>query len=217
MAGSLAIRILTLGALGNLHARKLAGMLLDIGDRRASHIGSDGVKALGALGIVLNVAQHRDIGHAEHIGEMVHQHGIVGQVAIGDDGKRGAVLHERHAVAVQDASAHGRRGDGAGLIALGLLVVIVRRDHLHAPQLNGKRGKHRAHARGEDGETALKGGRGGIALALGGSRGRSMLRVVGKTGITAAHDDERDHNGHDQHDTGDDDRKLGRHLWASPI
>ena len=148
---------------------------------------------------------------------MMHQHGIVGQVAIGDDGKRGAVLHERHAVAVEDASAHGRRGDGTGLVALGLLVVIVRRDHLHAPQLDGKRGKHRAHTGREDREAALKCRRGGIALALSGSRGGSMLRIVGKTGITAAHDDKRDHNGHDQHDTGDDDRQLGRHLWASPI
>ena len=43
VAGGLAIRILTLGALGDLHARKLTGMLLDIGDRGASHIGGDGV------------------------------------------------------------------------------------------------------------------------------------------------------------------------------
>jgi len=121
-------------------------------------------------------------------------------------------LHKCHAIAIKDSPAHSRRGDGTGLVALGLLVVVVRRDHLHAPQLDGERGKHRAHAGGEDGEATLEGGRGGIALALGGARGRSMLRVVGKTGIAAAHDDQRDHNSHDQHDTGDDNRHLGRHL-----
>ena len=126
-------------------------------------------------------------------------------------------MHKCHAIAIKDSPAHSRRGDGTGLIALGLLVVVVRRDHLHAPQLDGERGKHRAHAGGEDGEATLEGGRGGIALALGGARGRSMLRIVGKTGIAAAHDDQRDHNGHDQHDTGDDNRHLGRHLRASPI
>ena len=113
-------------------------------------------------------------------------------------------MHKCHAIAIKDSSAHSRRSDSTGLVALGLLVVVVRRDHLHAPQLNGERGKHRAHAGGEDGEATLEGGRGGIALALGGARGRSMLCVVGKTGIAAAHDDQRD--------TGDDNRHLGRHL-----
>ena len=126
-------------------------------------------------------------------------------------------MHKCHAIAIKDSPAHGRRGDGTGLVALGLLVVVVRRNHLHTPQLDGERGKHRAHAGGEDGEATLEGGRGGIALALSGARGRSMLRIVGKTGIAAAHDDQRDHNGHDQHDTGDDNRHLGRHLQASPI
>ena len=108
--------------------------------------------------------------------------------------------------------------DGSGqAITIGLLLVIVRRDHLHAPQLDGKCRKHRAHTRGEDGKAALKGGRRGIALALGGARGRSMLRIVGKTGIATTHDDQRDHDGHNQHDTGDNNRQLGRHLRASPI
>ena len=126
-------------------------------------------------------------------------------------------MHQRDAVAVQDAATNGRRGNGTGLIALGLLVVVVGRDHLHAPQLNGKRGKHRTHARGEDGKAALEGRSGRIALALGGARGRSVLRVVGKAGVAAAHDDQRDHDGHNQHDTGDNNRQLGRHLRASPI
>ena len=217
VTGRLAIRVLALGALGNLHARELAGMLLDIGNRGAAHVRRDGMQALSALGIVLDIAQHRNIGHTEHIGKMVHQHGVIGQVAIGDDGKRGTVLHKCHAIAIKDSPAHSRRGDGTGLVVLGLLVVVARRDHLHTPQLDGERGKHRAHAGGEDGEATLEGGRGGIALALGGARGRSMLRIVGKTGIAAAHDDQRDHNGHDQHDTGDDNRHLGRHLRASPI
>lgn len=90
------------------------------------------------------------------------------------------VLDKRHAIAVEDAAAHSGCGNGARLIAISLLFVIVRRDHLHAPQLDGKRREHRAHTRGEDGEAALKGGRRGIALALGGARGRPMLRIVGK-------------------------------------
>ena len=217
MASGLAVRVLALGALGNLHAGKLTSVLLNIGNRGTTDVGGNGMKALGALRIVLNVAQNRDVGHAEHIREVMHQHGVVGKVAIGDDGKRGAILNKRYAVAVENATAHGRRGDGAGLVALGLFIVIVRRDHLHTPQLDGKRGKHRAHTRGEDGEAPLKRRRGRIALALGGARSRSVLRVIGKTGIAAAHNNQRDNNGHDQHDTGDDDRYLGRHLWASPI
>ena len=217
MAGGLAIRVLALGALGDLHAGKLTGVLLNVGDSRAAHVSRDRMQALRAFGIVLDVAQHRDIRHAEHVGKMTHQYLVVGKVAIGDDGERGAVLHQRDAVAVQDAATNGRRGNGTGLIALGLLVVVVRRDHLHAPQLNGKRGKHRTHARGEDGKAALEGRSGRIALALGGTRGRSVLRVVGKAGVAAAHDDQRDHNGHDQHDASDNNRQLGRHLQTSPI
>ena len=48
-----------------------------------------------------------------------------------------------------------------------------------------------------DGKAAHKGGR-AIALALGGARGRSMLRIVGETGIATTHDDQRDHDGHNQ-------------------
>ena len=217
VAGGLAIRILTLGALGNLHARELAGVLLNIGDGGATHVRGNGMQTLRALGIVLDIAKHRYIGHAQHVREVTHQHLVIGKVAIGHDGKRGTVLHQSHAVAIEDTPAHGRRGNGTGLIALGLLVVVVRRDHLHTPQLNGKRGKHRAHTGGEDGEATLKGRRRRIALALGGARGGSMLRIKGKTGITATHDDQRDRNSHDQHDTGDNNRHLGRHVRASPI
>ena len=217
MAGGLAIRVLALGALGDLHAGKLTCVLLNVGDSRAAHVSRDGMQTLRAFGIVLDVAQYRDIRHAEHVSKMTHQHLVAGKVAIGDDSERGTVLYQRDAVAVQDAATHGGRGNGTGLIALCLLVIVVRRDHLHAPQLNGKCGKHRTHARGEDGKAALKGRSGRIALALGGARGRSVLRVVGKAGVAAAHNDQRDHNGHDQHDTGDNDRHLGRHLQASPI
>ena len=83
----LAVRVLALGALGNLHARELAGMFLDIGNRGAAHVRRDGMQALSALGIVLDIAQHRDVGHTEHVGKMAHQHGVIGQVAIGNDGK----------------------------------------------------------------------------------------------------------------------------------
>ena len=192
-------------------------MLLNIGDGGATHIRGNGVQALRAFGIVLDIAKHRNVGHAQHVRKMTHQHLVVGKVAIGHDGKRGAVLHQSHAVAIEDTSTHGRRGNSTGLIALGLLVVVVRRDHLHAPQLNGKRGKHRAHTGGEDGEATLKGRRRRIALALGGAGSGSMLCIKGKAGITAAHNDQRDHNGHDQHDTGDNNRHLGRHVRASPI
>ena len=217
MACRLAVGILALGALGNFDARELAGVLLNIGNRGATDVRRDGVQALGALGIVLNVAQNRHVRHSEHVGKMTNQNLILGKVAVGHDGKRGTVLDKRHAIAVEDAAAHSGCGNGASLIAISLLLVIVRRDHLHAPQLDGKRREHRAHAGGENGEAALKGGRRGIALALGGARGRSMLRIVGKTGIAAMHDDQRDHDGHNQHDTGDNNRHLGRHLQASPI
>ena len=87
MACRLAIWILALGTLGNLDARELAGVLLNIGNRGATDVRRDGMQALGALGIVLDIAQHRDVGHTEHVGKMAHQHGVIGQVAIGDDGK----------------------------------------------------------------------------------------------------------------------------------
>ena len=217
VAGGLAIRILTLGALGNLHAGELAGVLLNIGDGGATHVRGNGMQTLRALGIVLDIAKHRYIGHAQHVREVTHQHLIIGKVAIGHDSERGTVLHQGHAVAIEDTPTHGRRGDGTGLVALGLLVVVVRRNHLHAPQLNGKCGKHRTYAGGEDGEATLKGRRCRIALALGGARSGSVLRVIDKTRITATHNDQRDHNGHDQHDTGDNNRHLGRHVRASPI
>ena len=87
VTGRLAIRVLALGALGNLHARELAGMLLDIGNRGAAHVRRDGMQALSALGIVLDIAQHRDVGHTEHVGKMAHQHGVLGKVAVGHDSK----------------------------------------------------------------------------------------------------------------------------------
>ena len=87
MACRLAIWILALGALGNLHARELAGVLLNIGNRGAAHVRRDGMQALGALGIVLDIAQHRDVGHTEHVGKMANQNLILGKVAVGHDSK----------------------------------------------------------------------------------------------------------------------------------
>lgn len=45
--------MLALGTLGNLDARELAGVLLNIGNRGATDVRRDGMQALGALGIVL--------------------------------------------------------------------------------------------------------------------------------------------------------------------
>ena len=87
MTGRLAVRILALGTLGNLDARELAGVLLDIGNRGAAHVRRDGVQTLGALGVVLDIAQHCDVGHTEHIGKMANQNLILGKVAVGHDSK----------------------------------------------------------------------------------------------------------------------------------
>ena len=87
MACRLAIWILALGTLGNLDARELAGVLLNIGNRGATDVRRDGMQALGALGIVLDIAQNRHVGHAEHIGKMANQNLILGKVAVGHDSK----------------------------------------------------------------------------------------------------------------------------------
>ena len=87
MACRLAIWILALGTLGNLDARELAGMLLNIGNRGTTDVRRDGMQALSALGIVLNIAQHRHVGHTEHVGKMANQNLILGKVAVGHDSK----------------------------------------------------------------------------------------------------------------------------------
>ena len=87
MTGRLAVRVLALGTLGNLDARELAGVFLDIGNRGATDVRRDGMQALGALGIVLNIAQNRHVGHTEHVGKMTNQNLILSKVAIGHDSK----------------------------------------------------------------------------------------------------------------------------------
>ena len=72
MACRLAIRILALGTLGNLDARELAGVLLNIGNRGAADVRRNGMQALGALCIVLDIAQNRHVGHTEHVGKMAN-------------------------------------------------------------------------------------------------------------------------------------------------
>ena len=87
MACRLAIWILALGTLGNLDARELAGMLLNIGNRGATDVRRDGMQALSALCIVLNIAKDRHVGHTEHVGKMANQNLILGKVAVGHDSK----------------------------------------------------------------------------------------------------------------------------------
>ena len=85
MTCRLAIWILALGTLGNLDARELAGMLLNIGNRRATDVRRDGMQALGALCIVLNIAKDRHVRHSKHVGKMANQNLILGKVAVGHD------------------------------------------------------------------------------------------------------------------------------------
>ena len=87
MACRLAIWILTLSTLGNLDARELAGVFLDIGNRGATDVRRDGMQALGTLGIVLNIAKDRHVRHSKHVGKMANQNLIFGKVAVGHDSK----------------------------------------------------------------------------------------------------------------------------------
>ena len=87
MACRLAVWILALGTLGNLDARELAGMLLNIGNRGATDVRRDGMQALGALCIVLNIAKDRHVRHSKHVGKMANQNLILGKVAVGHDSK----------------------------------------------------------------------------------------------------------------------------------
>ena len=66
MACRLAIWILALGTLGNL---------------------DDGMQALGAICIVLNIAKERHVRHSKHVGKMANQNLILGKVAVGHDSK----------------------------------------------------------------------------------------------------------------------------------
>ena len=87
MACRLAVWILALGTLGNLDARELTGVFLDIGNRGATDVRRDGMQALSALCIVLNIAKDRHIRHSKHVGKMANQNLILGKVAVGHDSK----------------------------------------------------------------------------------------------------------------------------------
>ena len=50
------------------------------------------MRALRALGVVLDVAQHGHIGHAEHVGEMPNRDRIIRKIAVRRDGKRRTVI-----------------------------------------------------------------------------------------------------------------------------
>ena len=97
---------------------KLGRMLLDMGDRRQANVRCNGMQALRALRVVLNVAQRCRIRYAQHVSEMPYGNGIVRKITIDTHHKRGAVGDKLYAVSVEDATARGGRGDRTRLVIL---------------------------------------------------------------------------------------------------
>ena len=217
MAGEGAVGVLALRSLDHLDAGEIARMLLDVGDRGAAHVRRDRMEALGALVVVLDVPLDGDVGHAEDVGEVPDEHGVIGEVAIGRDRERGAIRDERHPVAIEDATPGRRRRDRARLILPGQLLVMVRGDHLHAPELRGDGGEDAGRREGEAREPSLHRDALRVALALGCARARPALRVVGESAGRTPKDRERREDRHDKDDAGDDDYQLGVQTACTPF
>ena len=213
--GELTVGVQALGALDDLDAGEIRRMLLDVGDRGAAHVGGDGVQALRPLVVILDVAAHRDVGHAEDVGEVTDQDGVVGKVAVGGDRQARAVRDQRLAVAIEDAPARGGRGDGSGLVLDGELLVVIRGDHLHAPQLGDDGGEDRARSGGKHGETALERRSLGVALPFRGARARAVLGVIGEFAAGAPQIQQRCDDHDEEDDSGDDDNDLRIHREVS--
>ena len=101
---------------------------------------------------------------------------IIRKVAVRRDGKRRTVIDNGHAVTVENAAARCRSGHRTRLI----LIVMVRRDHLHAPELGDDSGEHRADSGGEELEAPVGLDALGGTLPLGGARTRAVLGVEGE-------------------------------------
>ena len=169
------------------------------------------VARLGALGVVLDVAHDGDVGHAEHIGEMAHEHRVFAKVPVGGHRERGAIAHEFVSVTVENASTGSRCGHGPRLVLHGELIVVVRTHHLHAPELHEKRGEHRGDPCRQQGETAFVGKALGIALSFCRARARTVLRVKREAAGIAPHEDEGPHYGGDENEAGYNDEELSTH------
>lgn len=198
------VGIRTLGALRHAHTGKLIDVLNNVGNSGTTNVARDGVGALGTLGVVLDVAEYGNIGHAQHVGKMTNDHRVLGKIAIRHKRKRSAIVHNGLTVAIEDASARSGRGNRARLILLRELVIMVGGDHLHAPQLGDDSGKNRTDTRGEQFEASIRLRAGRTALTLGGARSGTVGGIKGELTGIALEEEQRSNDGDDEDNAGDD-------------
>ncbi len=142
---------------------------------------------------------------------MTNGQGIVRKAPVGRYGERGAIGHEWRAIPIEDAPTGGGRGHGARLVAHRELLVVVRRDHLHSPELGENRRKDGTHAGGKQGEARFKGNLRSIAFPFGGFGARSVNRIEGEAVRVVTQHDQRGHDGHNENQAGYNNDELGIH------
>ena len=118
MTGKRSIRVVTLGALDDLDIIEKRGMFLNIRNRGSTNIRSNGMQALSALVIVLDIALDGDIGHTEHICKMPNGDGIFGKRAIRGNGQARTIGDKRRTVSVENTTARSGRRYRTGLILI---------------------------------------------------------------------------------------------------
>ena len=111
---------------------------------------------------------------------------IFRDIAIGNNRQRGPIIHQGNAVAVEDTTARRGSGDRTRLVLLRKFFIMVGRDHLHGPQLGDDGGEYRPDGSSEHLEPAIGRDTRGVALSLGGTGLRAILRIEGKPAVVTS-------------------------------
>ena len=146
--GEGAVRIIAHRALLDADARKRIGVFGDEGDVALAHVGGHDALALRARALVLDAHAHDVVRNAQHGGKALNHVVIFCDLGVGEHRERRAIADEQHAIAVVDQSARSRRGHRRVLVLQRLVLILARREHLHAPQLYRQRAEDgtREHA-----------------------------------------------------------------------
>ena len=142
---------------------------------------------------------------------MANGDAVISKRAVSSDGQTRTIGNKRSTVSIENTAARRRSRYRTSLILIGELLVIIRGDHLHAPELGENRSKDRADASRQHSKTTLEGNLRSIALPFRGARTRAMSGVVCKSIWIASHHRKRNQNGNHQDSAGDDDKNFSIH------
>ena len=138
---------------GNIGAMRLDEIEIGAGGFR---LDDDGLKFGQIAGVLQLVVQIVD-GDAEAVGNggeiLFDEFGIVAEE---QNGKRGTIVDQDAAIAIEHASARRDDGNGANAILFGHLAVLVAVDDLQFPEAEQQQADHAHDDVGDDGEPRLR-------------------------------------------------------------